>query len=190
MPVTANSMGKIHTGYVLRPGETQSIELVDSGDGELLAKTLVRPGTVIENTGGGSTKPVVAVQSKDGDQAVSDVLSQVRTLFENGQYELALVRCNALLDKYPQNKEATDLKRRIETTISILGRSPQQDGRPQGERGLSAPVDLLRQAQTLFEEGQYSVALARCTVLAARYPSDQKVIDLKRKIQTAIDVLK
>jgi tetratricopeptide (TPR) repeat protein len=190
IPVAANSFVKVHTGYVLHAGETQSIELVAKEDGELLAKTFVRPGTPVQNVSGSSATPAGQGPSKEGDRALGDLLGQARTLFENGQYELALVRCNALLDKYPRNAEATDLKSKIEKAISILGRSTQAVASLQKQDALSAPPDLLQQAQTLFERGQYSVALSRCNDLLAKYPGDQKAIDLKRKIQTAIDVLK
>jgi Flp pilus assembly protein TadD len=121
---------------------------------------------------------------------LGDLLGQARALFESGQYELALVRCDALLERYPRNAEVTDLKTRVEKAMSILGRSQQGVAGLQKQDALSAPADLLQQAQTLFERGQYSAALFRCNDLLAKYPGDQKVIDLKRKIQNAIDVLK
>ena len=190
IPVTANSFAKVHTGYLLHAGETQSIELVANEDGELLAKTFVRPGTPVQSVSGSSATPAGQAPNKEGDQALGDLLGQARSLFENGQYEIALVRCNALLDKYPRNAAATDLKSKIEKAISILGRSTQAVASLQKQDALSAPPDVLQQAQTLFERGQYSVALSRCNDLVAKYPGDQKAIDLKRKIQTAIDVLK
>jgi TonB family protein len=36
---------KVHTGFVIRPNETQAIDLIANDGGELLAKIFVRPGT-------------------------------------------------------------------------------------------------------------------------------------------------
>ena len=49
---------------------------------------------------------------------------------------------------------------------------------------------LLLQAQTLFEDGQYSAALERCNALLAKYPRNMQAAELKRKIEKVTDILK
>jgi hypothetical protein len=63
-----------------------------------------------------------------------------------------------------------------------------KSSRPQGNDQVAA--QLLDQAQTLFENRQYSAALARCNTLLQRDPKNLQALELRDRIQKAIDILK
>lgn len=58
---------------------------------------------------------------------------------------------------------------------------------PQGDDQINA--QLLKQAQVLFENRQYTEALAQCNTLIERDPNNLQALELRQRIQKAISIL-
>ena len=56
------------------------------------------------------------------EASVNHMLNEANRLFGDGQYQQALAQCEVILRRDPRNASALELKRRVETTIHILGR--------------------------------------------------------------------
>ena len=132
LPATPTGFTKVHTGFLLRPNELQAIELIANDDGQLLAKTFVRPaassGEPITPTGDmpptGNT-----IRTPDGDDIptrVQQLTQKAQDLFLQREYQAALRTCNEGLALDPKNEALLQLRARIEQTMQVLGIKPEQ----------------------------------------------------------------
>lgn len=135
-------------------------------------------------------QPLTSSQTQTDDGVATQLLQEAQTLFEQRQYSEALTRCNTLLERDPNNLQAAELKNRIEKVVDILDHAPQPATSSQTQTDDEAATQLLQEAQTLFEQGKYSEALTRCNTLLERDPNNSPALELRQRIQKAIDILK